>query len=44
MSIALQDVSENILIAIFYQYDIDLKDDNDLDFGDLLDNMLVLVY
>lgn len=31
------------MIEIFYQYDINLKDDNDLDFGDLLEKALVLI-
>lgn len=31
------------MIKIFHQYDIDLDDDNKLNFGDLLKNMLVFV-
>lgn len=39
----LQGHSERIVMEIFYWYDIDLEDDNRLDFEDLLEKALVLV-
>ncbi len=39
----LQGLPERILMEIFYQYDIDLEDDDSLDFEDVLEKALVLV-
>ena len=39
----LQGLPGGIVIEIFYRYKIDLEDDDDLDFGDLLEKVLVLV-
>ena len=38
----LQGLPERVVMEIFYRYDIDLDDDDDLDFGDLLEKALVL--
>ena len=39
----LQGLPERVVMEIFYRYDIDLEDDDDLDFEDLLEKALVLV-
>lgn len=39
----LQRLSKKIVMKIFYQYDIDLEDDDSLDFGNLLEKLLILV-
>lgn len=39
----LQGLPEGIVMEIFYRYDIDLEDNDDLDFGDLLEKVLELV-
>ena len=39
----LQGLPERIVMEIFYRYDIDLEDDDSLDFGDLLEKALALV-
>ena len=39
----LQGLPERIVMEIFHQYDIDLEDDDSLDFGNLLEKALVLV-
>lgn len=39
----LQGLPETLLMRTFYRYDIDLEDDNRLDFEDLLEKVLVLV-
>ena len=39
----LQGLPERVAMEIFYRYDIDLEDDDGLDFGDLLEKALVLV-
>ena len=39
----LQGLPGGIVMEIFYRYNIDLEDDDDLDFGDLLEKVLVLV-
>ncbi len=39
----LQGLPERIVMEIFYQYDIDLEDDDSLDFEDVLEKALVLV-
>ena len=40
---SLQGLSERIVMEIFYRYDIDLEDDDSLDFEDLLKKALVIV-
>ena len=39
----LQGLPETLLTEIFYRYDIDLEDDNGIDFDDLLEKSLVLI-
>ncbi len=39
----LQGLPKKIVMEIFYWYDIDLEDDNSLDFDDILEKALVLV-
>ena len=39
----LQGLPERVVMEIFYRYDIDLEEDDGLDFGDLLEKVLVLV-
>ncbi|MCJ1348040.1 hypothetical protein MMC31_006271 [Peltigera leucophlebia] len=39
----LQGLPEKVVMDIFYRYNIDLEDDDDLDFEDLLEKALVLV-
>ncbi|MCJ1344896.1 hypothetical protein MMC31_003101 [Peltigera leucophlebia] len=39
----LQGLPERVVMEIFYRYDIDLEDDDDLDFEDLLEKALLLV-
>ncbi len=39
----LQELPERVVMEIFYQYDIDLEDNNGLDLVDLLEKALVLV-
>ena len=38
----LQGLPERIVMEIFYRYDIDLEDDDDLDFGNILEKTLIL--
>ena len=39
----LQGLPETILTELFYRYDIDLEDEDDIDFDDLLEKALVLI-